>query len=1359
MADYIAARASVVIAPTMKGFAEKLKAQLSAIDAVLSIDLDADTAEFKQRLNTAIEAIEAAAPAVDVHVEASAEDVAAAQAAIANAAQDQTAEITAQAETATAKAELALLTRPEEKRIVADVDTAAVRRGLAAVTDGLFSVIGAASRLGAVAVGIGAIGVAAAGTVGPLAAMTAGLLQASGAAAALPGMFAGVGAGLGALIVGAKGVGGAFSAMGKQAAAGGGSAAKSAGNAAKAIRDAELGVAQAQRRSEQAQRELNKARKDAVKDLRDLNAQLKDAALDEEDAALAVARAKQRLAETNADPQASKLDRAEADLEYRKALRNLEDTRQKNNDLAKEVHEANQRGVEGSEKVLAAKEQVAQATEAERQAQERLVEAMESLADAAGGAAGGVDAFSEALSKLAPSAREFVLAVKALGPAWSQVRLDTQQALFAGLGASVTELARVQLPVLRTGLAGLASEINSGVRAQIQALSSEASRSQLGALLTNAAAGLRNANAAAGPFAQTMMNLFAAGSNYLPVFGTWVATITQRFNDFINGAIADGRFDQWVQTGVAGLRAIGSTLANLGGIISGVFKAAAAAGEGALAPMGAVLQQLNAFVNSTDGQQALTTFFSAMQAGLAAILPVVLSLAQTFGTVFMPMVAQLLQAAAPGLQGFVNGLRSALESLAPHMPALGQAIGQLASSFGNFLANAAPVVGLLIDVLAPYLPQIVGGILGMMAISKVVSVFQLFQPVLGLVTKLVPMLTRGLLGFLGPVGIAIGVVTLLWGAFKLAYDHIGWFHDAVDKVVAMLKAGFARAIENAKTRIGALGEKFNGAKERVKQFVSDTVDWFKRIPEEIGKLGSALAQAGKNIISSIWEGMKEKFRDVKNWFSSAFTFGRGRGSTEADGSVRTYANGGLTWGGKLSDQQPGIVPGGSWVVMAEDETQGESFIPHAPGKRKRATQILKQTANIFGLDVVNPKTGLPVKRDGSSVAPKTRFFADGGITVDDLDQFAQGLEGQPYVWGGVHWGDCSGAMSAISRFAVGLDPWGGRFATGSEAGALQQMGFTLGKGKPGDLRIGWFNGGPYGGHTAGTLPSGVNVEMGGARGDGQYGGSAAGDDSAQFTDHAYLPNAFFKQIEVPQLSESDDAELTAALDDESAQALVDARESGATNPDSYSGAGSDTPTSWSDALGEFAKTAVAGHTKELLDYLGLPDELPPAVQAYNQAVKLAGNSRSDQNTSLSRVEIAAQRLIDQLPAGVKTVAVSGAQLLGLRVSDPGFLPGGDPLRIPGFASGGLVAGAGTGTSDSILARLSNGEFVMRAAATQANRPLLEALNAQPNLLSAGTGAAAKPVEVHYHITATNVDEGMRLAEQRSRLQVSAMMGV
>lgn len=53
-----------------------------------------------------------------------------------------------------------------------------------------------------------------------------------------------------------------------------------------------------------------------------------------------------------------------------------------------------------------------------------------------------------------------------------------------------------------------------------------------------------------------------------------------------------------------------------------------------------------------------------------------------------------------------------------------------------------------------------------------------------------------------------------------------------------------------------------------------------------------------------------------------------------------------------------------------------------------------------------------------------------------------------------------------------------------------------------------------------------------------------------------------------------------------------------------------------------------------------------------------------------------------------------------------------------FATGGKVTGAGTGTSDSIPAWLSNGEFVINAKATSRNEPLLRAINsgAQPTVI-------------------------------------------
>lgn len=51
------------------------------------------------------------------------------------------------------------------------------------------------------------------------------------------------------------------------------------------------------------------------------------------------------------------------------------------------------------------------------------------------------------------------------------------------------------------------------------------------------------------------------------------------------------------------------------------------------------------------------------------------------------------------------------------------------------------------------------------------------------------------------------------------------------------------------------------------------------------------------------------------------------------------------------------------------------------------------------------------------------------------------------------------------------------------------------------------------------------------------------------------------------------------------------------------------------------------------------------------------------------------------------------------------------IAAPGFAGGGMIVGPGTGTSDSIPAFLSDGEFVVKAQAATMYRPLLEQMNA------------------------------------------------
>ena len=81
-----------------------------------------------------------------------------------------------------------------------------------------------------------------------------------------------------------------------------------------------------------------------------------------------------------------------------------------------------------------------------------------------------------------------------------------------------------------------------------------------------------------------------------------------------------------------------------------------------------------------------------------------------------------------------------------------------------------------------------------------------------------------------------------------------------------------------------------------------------------------------------------------------------------------------------------------------------------------------------------------------------------------------------------------------------------------------------------------------------------------------------------------------------------------------------------------------------------------------------------------------------------------------------------------------------------FATGGYVSGPGTGTSDSIPARLSNGESVMNARSTAMFGPLLSSLN------QAGGGVAFNPAasgqREGYEFLAAAVAAGMKNAKLR-----------
>lgn len=134
-------------------------------------------------------------------------------------------------------------------------------------------------------------------------------------------------------------------------------------------------------------------------------------------------------------------------------------------------------------------------------------------------------------------------------------------------------------------------------------------------------------------------------------------------------------------------------------------------------------------------------------------------------------------------------------------------------------------------------------------------------------------------------------------------------------------------------------------------------------------------------------------------------------------------------------------------------------------------------------------------------------------------------------------------------------------------------------------------------------------------------------------------------------------------------------------------------------LGEAEKQALEAQGKqreqEAAAQESAADAIESQIQAAEQRIQALKTTLAEPVSIAADISQAEQQIealktrLDALQDRTVTVTVNTIET---------STPGAD--EPPGFWSGGHVRGPGTGTSDSILARLSNGEYVLRAAAVQ-----------------------------------------------------------
>ncbi|MFE2994078.1 transglycosylase SLT domain-containing protein [Nocardia sp. NPDC059246] len=405
------------------------------------------------------------------------------------------------------------------------------------------------------------------------------------------------------------------------------SAADSVESAERGIISAERSVRDAQKNSLQAQKDLNTARKTAKRDIDDLNRALARTKLNEESAAISVAEAYKNLYDVFSDTNSTAIDKAKAQLQVKEALADQQDVLEKSKRTAEDAAEANQKGVEGADAVVSAKDKVTSAAEAEETAQQNLSDAyktlaksQQSLADASKDLqtaltepSDSVKAFEKAMGNLSPATQDFVNKMLDVKSGLKDLKLAVQENFFDKLGDSAKSLVNNWIPTLKSGLGGIAEQINGGLRRAFADLDTDATRSKLSTVFDNVKNSIGPILDGIDNLIQGFLSLSEVGSGFFPDMSQGFLGFTEKFRKWAESDEGKAKFKQFIQDSIDAFNRFMSLGKQVVRIIGSIFKGSDDTGKSWMDSLVDGAKKLADYLGSPEGQQRIKDFFNELR--------------------------------------------------------------------------------------------------------------------------------------------------------------------------------------------------------------------------------------------------------------------------------------------------------------------------------------------------------------------------------------------------------------------------------------------------------------------------------------------------------------------------------------------------------------------------------------------------------------------------------------------------------------------------------------------------------------------------------------------------------------------------
>ena len=511
-----------------------------------------------------------------------------------------------------------------------------------------------------------------------------------------------------------------------------------------------------------------------------------------------------------------------------------------------------------------------------------------------GTAAAGVGIFAAAMADASTVLED-------LGPAFSALQDSISTSFWGEAEGSVRSLITNGLDALTPAISNVAANMGSMTAAVASAAQDHIPGFQ--ASLGYLAEAMDLGGDGAGAFTDGLLTLGEVGAKYLPSIASWANEVAYSFQSWVQAKVASGEMDQAIQAAAKTFGTLKNIVFDLGGILGGVFKAMAS-GSAPIDSIAAALDSANKAVNGPLWQGTLSTIFSAMGdaashafAGVGSLGQAFTSLAPTLATI-LPMVGQIIEtglkgissalqdpAFQGGLTSFFQGVLTAVQALAPAMPALGQAFGAIATVAGQLLAAVAPLIAQLVEQLAPVITQLatlLAPIIEQLG-AALMPIIQALGPILSALFAVLGPLVTELLAAIVPAiqPIVQALVALLIPAFQLVGATVKALMPIVLPIINIIKDTIVNAMQVIQGIInvvmGIITGNWSQAWNGIKQIGSGVWNFIKSAFSNFGAALKGIAQVAWNLLGSVisggWNAIKSGTVAAWNGIQSAVSSG------------------------------------------------------------------------------------------------------------------------------------------------------------------------------------------------------------------------------------------------------------------------------------------------------------------------------------------------------------------------------------------------------------------------------------------------------------------------------------------------------